>query len=49
MMYSQGLETDVLEVLDSNIFFATQPWWANLYRIFLIFLRGFYTFVVESL
>ena len=28
-MYSENDETDILEVLDSEIFFVAQPWWEN--------------------
>ena len=33
-MYSQNDETGVLEVLETKVFFAAQPWWEGLYRIF---------------
>ena len=33
-IYSQNDETGISELLKNEIFFATQPWWEDLYRIF---------------
>ena len=32
-MYSQNVETCILEFLENEIFFAAQPWWEDFYRI----------------
>ena len=32
-MYLQIDETGVLEILESKIFFAAQPWWEDFYSV----------------
>ena len=32
-MYLQNDETGVLEILESNIFFAAQSWWEDFYSV----------------
>ena len=42
-MYPQNNKTGVLEVLEIKTFFAAQPWWTDLLRIYVGSPRGFCT------